>query len=441
MQRIGSLRTLGVIGALFLAVASGANASSGDEIELVSRASGPSGPPADDRSGDPSVSADGRFVAFASLARNISPEDSDPLFDVYVRDLETQATILVSRGSGPLGPKGNGHSTDPSISADGRFVAFESDADNLTSTGAGGQIYVRDLETQTTVLASSVSGSQGQPANVSANDPDISGEGGSVGFTSRATNLVPDQTDEVTSVYLRDLNALTTEIVSRTSGAQGAPSTQPSSRPSLSSDGGRVAFVSSASLDPTEPNDLTAVFVRDRISATTELVSRASGRKGNAAGDSGEPDISANGERVTFVSTSDRLDPRYEDERSDLKVYLRDTERDKTILVSRDKEVPKKARPKNAITPSISTSGRYVAFAWTFFEKGGKRPRPHAYLTDLQREMGGAVPSAVNRAGVDSLSLSLSGSGTLLAFASEARLSPEIVDGATSEVYVAGAGD
>ena len=98
---------------------------------LESRADGAAGAKGNGASLNPELSADGRFVAFASTASNLHPEDPDRLADVFVRDLQTHTNTLVSRAAGAAGVKGNGTSRLPLISADGRFVAFQSTASNL----------------------------------------------------------------------------------------------------------------------------------------------------------------------------------------------------------------------------------------------------------------------------------------------------------------------
>ena len=124
------------------------------------------------------ISADGRFVAFATTA-SLSPVDGSPDSDVYVRDLVAQTTTLVSRAPGLAGAKGNGRSVDPAISADGRHVAFASESTNLSTLDAeaGLDVYVRDLLTGGTILASRASGSRsGVKGNGASERPAISAD-------------------------------------------------------------------------------------------------------------------------------------------------------------------------------------------------------------------------------------------------------------------------
>ena len=123
-----------------------------DDLALVSRASGSLGQGGDLASFEPAISAGGRAVAFASFARNLSTADGDDVSDVFVRDTATNQTILVSRGPGAGGAGGDGPSSAPAVSGDGRLVAFASTADNLSAEDDDtvGDVFVRDLQGGTT---------------------------------------------------------------------------------------------------------------------------------------------------------------------------------------------------------------------------------------------------------------------------------------------------
>ena len=167
---------------------------------IVSRASGHQGAPAHDDCGEPSISANGRYVAFASKARNLSSADVNGVEDVFVRDLKTGRTVLVSRASGPHGAGGQGDSSHPSISTNGRYVAFTSYSNNLGphDDGRVPDVFVRDMKTGRVVL---VSGSSGGSANGPSGDPAISGDGRYVAFDSKASNLSPADPDHVVAVF------------------------------------------------------------------------------------------------------------------------------------------------------------------------------------------------------------------------------------------------
>ena len=131
-------------------------------------------------------------MAFASIASNLDPADADIRSDVFVRDLVGGTTTLVSRATGAAGTKGDGTSLPPDISADGRYVAFASTATNLdpADSDANGDVFVRDLQTGTTTLVSRATGSA-RRATAASWAPSISDDGRHVAFESEATNLDP----------------------------------------------------------------------------------------------------------------------------------------------------------------------------------------------------------------------------------------------------------
>src|SRR5262245_38655719 len=200
---------------LAASVTAGALAESGDGVldtTLVSRASGAAGEVGHGGlSRNPSITPDGRFVAFESGADNIGP-DANLTRDIFVRDLQQNTTTLVSRATGATGEAGDGGSNSPSISADGSRVAFLSDADNLDpdSNDNFTDVFVRDLDANTTTLVSRAT--NGDVANESSADPpSISADGQEVAFNSDATNLVSPATAQE-DVFVRDLQANTTTL-------------------------------------------------------------------------------------------------------------------------------------------------------------------------------------------------------------------------------------
>jgi Tol biopolymer transport system component len=255
-----------------------------DDLDLVSRAAGAAGVKGNDFSIEPAISADGRFVAFESQASNLHPDDVDRIADVFVRDLQAGTTTLVSRAAGAAGAKGNRESVfGPAISADGRFVAFTSLASNLhpDDSDQNADVFVRDLQANTTTLVSRAAGAAGTKGNGSSSRPAISADGRFVAFESNASNLDPDDGDPFGDVFVRDVQAGTTTLVSRAAGAIGAKGDSFSFRPAISADGRVVAFVSVASnLDPDDGDELQDVFARDRLANTTTLVSQDGGASG-----------------------------------------------------------------------------------------------------------------------------------------------------------------
>lgn len=255
-----------------------------------------------------SVSYDGRYVAFSSSAWNLVPNDTNNMPDIFVRDRQANTTSRVSIASD--GTQGNGDSSWwPSISGDGRYVAFDSTSTNLVSnsTSNGYHVFVRDLGENTTIqvdLASNgTPGNSGSGISVSS----ISIDGRYIAFASSANNLVPKDKNGISDIFIRDRQANTTKLVSVASdGTQGNGG---SSSCSISGDGRYVAFDSNATnLVPNDTNGKSDVFVRDRQKNITALVSCSSdGVQGNNA--SLYPTISSDGKHIAFFSDSSNLVP------------------------------------------------------------------------------------------------------------------------------------
>ncbi|MDR3572421.1 MAG: hypothetical protein P4L50_01045 [Anaerolineaceae bacterium] len=286
----------------------------------------------------PSISASGRYVAFESFSANLVNEDADDDPDIYVRDMGKNKLYLVSVSS--KGVKGNLDSFEPSISADGRTVAFGSDATNLVAqdTNNGSDVFVHDLKTGKTERVS-VS-SNGKQGNDRSEQPVMSGNGRYVAFISWASNLVPGDTNGVPDVFVHDLTTSRTERVSvSSSGNQqtvGSLYDEGYSGLSLSFDGRFVTFVSQATnfakgirinfcqyrigLGINEP--CPNVYLRDRQTERTSIVSISSTNKsGNAA--SYSPNISQDGQWIAFSSDASNLAPGDSNGQSDIFIYHR----------------------------------------------------------------------------------------------------------------------
>ncbi|HEX3318105.1 MAG TPA: hypothetical protein VHR88_08805 [Solirubrobacteraceae bacterium] len=324
------------------------------------------GAPGDGDSKSPSVSADGRFVAFASEGDNLSPDDSDATTDVYVRDLVLDTTTLVSRATGVQGSKGRDGSDDPSISADGRLVAFDSDA-RLTP-GSDGGVYVRDVVMGQTSLVSRASGAHGAPGNGDLSlSPSISADGRFVAFDSDATNLSRADRSDDDDVFVRDLQAQTTTLVSRDSGRGGPSANDDAELGAISADGEFVAFDTGASnlvhAGPRRKRNVFVapsvnVYVRSLATHTTTLVSRVSGPNGAPGdGDSASGSISADGRVVAFISVAANLSPDRREAADE--VFVRDLDAQTTTLISASGD---SKGDDDSESPSLSADGRLVVF-------------------------------------------------------------------------------
>ena len=241
-------------------------------------------------------------MAFQSNAANLSGEDVDPVYDVFVRDVETNVLTLASRVTGAGGAGGADSSSAPSISADGRYVAFVSTADNLSTedNNTYNNIFVRDLQENTTTFVSRANGEAGTGGDDSSYDPAISADGRHVAYYSYADNLSTEDNNTYANVFVRDLSTNTTTLVSRAAGATGTGGDESSFLPAISRDGRPIAFQSSANNLSAEDNDVFYnIYVRDVQANAITYVSRANGAAG-AAGDhsSFTPSISDSGRYV-----------------------------------------------------------------------------------------------------------------------------------------------
>jgi hypothetical protein len=252
----------------------------------------------------PVISADGRYVAFYSTATNLVA-GANGQWQAYVHDRQTGATEPVSVDSS--GNLGNNASYPEELTGDGRYVVFDSLASNLVAgdTNASWDVFVRDRLTGLTERVS-VDSSEGQ-GNAPSQGGSISGDGRYVCFDSVASNLVAGDTNGLTDVFVRDRQAGTTERVSVDSSENQAVFGN-SLRSSISQDGRYVAFDSQATNLVTGGSGWVQVFVRDRQAGTTEIASiDTAGNHGNQ--NSSHASISADGGRVAFHSSASNLVP------------------------------------------------------------------------------------------------------------------------------------
>ncbi len=309
----------------------------------------------------PSTSADGRFVVFDSLATNLLPGDTNNATDIFVRDRQSGTTTRVSVASS--GAQGNNNSFEPTITADGRYVVFDSVASNLVlgDTNGKADVFVRDLTLGTTRRVS-VSSSEVQ-ADESSWAPTISADGRFVAFYSYARNLVPGDTVLSADIFVRDLvSGATTRASVDPNGAQANNiSTSP---PSLSADGHFVVFTSTATnLVAGDTNNVEDVFVRDLLSGITTRVSvDSNGVQGNQVS-ADLTSISADGRYVAFESGASNLVPG--DTNNSYDIFVRDLQGGTTRRVSVNSAGAQSHLPIShchSFAPKISVDGRVVAF-------------------------------------------------------------------------------
>ena len=324
----------------------------------------------DSPSSAPSISGDGWHVAFESWATNLAAIGDGIFPDIFVRNRQTGDTIRVSVDSS--GAEGGGPSFHPSISGDGRYVAFDSDADLVaTDSGLYYDIFLHDRDADengtydepapvgisTTRISVDAGGNE---ANGHSYSPSISGDGRYVAFESFATDLMVGGTNGNGHVFVRDRQTGTTTLVSVHS--DGTEGDQDSTLPSISADGRYVAFQSQAdNLIDGDTNlfPRSDIFVHDRQTGTTTLVSvDSNGIQGN--GDSTLASISADGRYVTFRSQADNLVVGDNNLSPLSDIFVHDLQTGTTTLVSVDSNGIQGNGDNSA--PSISSDGKFLAF-------------------------------------------------------------------------------
>jgi hypothetical protein len=372
----------------------------------------------------PSVSADGRYVAFVSLATNLVAGDTNGTGDVFVRDRQTGTTVRASVAES--GAQGDDFSGWPSISADGRFVAFQSFAGNLIPTGRRGfaDIYVRDLQLGHTTRVSL--SSAGVPADGDCRYPSMSGDGRFVAFTSNASNLVPGGGGGVNQVYVRDLLTGQTSLASAAN--DGSIGDAYSWVPTISGDGRYVAFFSTASnFIPGAVASGQQIFLRDLRAGTIQLASGApDGSPPNASSPfyngSERIAVSPDGRYVAFASVASNLISGDTNFASDIFVWDRITKATTVASVTNDGTLL-----FGAHAPTMSADGRFVAFCLGI--AGGPAPQTGVHDFTTGRTVIYSVGPGSVLGSAFCADSAFSANGRVLAFASSA---PNLIAGDTN---------
>jgi Tol biopolymer transport system component len=388
---------------------------------------------ADGAGGRTTISDDGRYVAFDSNAADMVPGDGHGS-DIFVFDRQTGVMELASVASG--GARAHGECALAIISATGRWVVFQSEADNLApgDTNERSDVFLRDRQTGTTQLVSV--GPDGKAVG-GGNARGVSADGRHVAFCSDSAALVSGDTNNVDDVFVRDMEAGTTERVSV--GAGGKQANGGSWDCTLSRDGRIVAFQSEATdLVPGDTNGVADIFVRDRERGITERVSVSdAGEEANS--NSWDISVSADGRYVAFTSAATNLVPGdTSGQRNDAFVYDRQTKTVKRISVS-----PTGKEGNNSSgSPSLSADGRYVAFL-SFARNLVSAPDTNGWCDVFVRDLETGKTQRVNlsadgaQARDGSPYVALSGDGRWVAFMSHAN---NLVPGdknRTSDIFVA----
>ncbi len=301
------------------------------------------------------ISGDGRYVTFTSVATNLVADDTNGVGDVFVHDRDTGITERVSVASDAA--QSNGSSGGPDISDDGRYVVFGSSATNLVAddTNGVGDVFVHDRSTGITERVSVAS--DGTESNNGSGAFGISGDGRYVVFRSSATNLVENDTNERPDIFVYDRDTGITERVSIIS-SDGTESNEDVIN-GFSDDGRYMVFDSLATnLVADDTNEGYDVFVHDHNTGITELVSVASdGTQGNNTSYSSV--ISGNGRYVTFSSWASNLVAGDTNDSQDVFVHDRATGITERVSVASDGT---QSNWGVNLYSAISGDGRHVAF-------------------------------------------------------------------------------
>lgn len=391
----------------------------------------------------PDISADGRFVVFRSDATNLVVGSTNGARTIYIKDIGTGVTTRVSSDS--AGVNGNKDSDNPAISADGRFVAFDSIATNLVPGDTGSQcisasgtnincpdVFIKNLETAETRLVSTTAA--GEPGNRESQLPAISADGRYVAFRSSASNLVAGDGNGKADVFLKDMQTGTVSRVSVT--ADGAEGDEDSELASISADGRFVAFHSlSGTLAPDDTNSKMDVYLKDtKTGVLTRVSTGTDGSQGDEASGFGALALSADGRFVAFDSGASNLVP--DDLNGKRDVFLKDMQTGATALVSASAGAQGSEDSYSSI--AVSADGRFVAFssdAPNLVPGDGNdgKGKTDVFIRDMQTGAVSCVSTATGSAvpGMGkSEFVSISGDGRFVAFSSDAA---DLVPGDTNK--------
>ena len=387
----------------------------------------------------PVFSPDGTKVAFASTANNLVAGDSNGTTDIFIKDLATGAVTRVSTDT--AGVEGNRTSLAPVFSPDGTKVAFTSFADNLVAgdTNNATDIFVKDLTTGVvTRVSTDAAGAEASRFGSSTN-PVFSADGTRIAFTSGATNLVAGDTNNATDIFVKVLaSGAITRVSTDGASAQG---NGPSSIPTLSPDGTKLAFVSNASnLVDGDTNNVTDIFVKDLANGA---ITRVSTGIASAQSDGGNatPVFSADGTKLAFTSVAGNLVDGDTNAATD--IFVRDLTSGVVTRVSTS-AAGAQANGTN-FTPVFSPDGTRIAFASdaTNLVPGDTNGRTDIFVKDLAS--GAITRVSTSAAGTEGNNASVtpvfSPDGTKVAFTSGAF---DLVAGDTNnqqDIFVATLGN
>ncbi len=300
---------------------------------------------ANNASSSPRISDDGRFVVFESTATNLVTIASGGFSQIYLKDLADGSVDIISRNSTPTA--GNGNSFNPDISSDGKYIVFDSNATNLGGTGFR-HVYLVDVADLDTIELISVNSSE-VPGDGNSSDPSVSNDGQRIAFVSTATNLDTDN-NNFSDIFLRERDSNgTTVLISKNSTSSGSANAY-SSNPEISGDGQSIVFESPATDIDGGIVGRVDIFLSDTVNPATRITVTTSG---GADDDSANPSISFDGRYIAFESEATNLDTGTFNKSN---IFVSDvTTPDDIKRLSLISDV-------NSNNAKISSDGRYVSF-------------------------------------------------------------------------------
>lgn len=322
-------------------------------------------------------SADGRYVAFCSEATNLVPQqlDLNDEVDVFIRDLQTGQTVLISHQADSASTTANGGSVPAAISPNGRFVLFFSRATNLIqglTDGNGGleDVFLFDRQNNTTVLVSHAHGQPLTTGNGVSSPGGMSDDGNWITISSEATDLLssPIPSTMWSNVYLIGREQGSTQLISRTPAGPNIPVNGPSASPRISGDGSRLIFATSATdvlANVVDNNNQYDLYRFDRLQGSYELITHAAGNPnatGDGAGGPFRPYLSPDGNYVLFNSEASNLIAGVTDNNAAADVFLENLESGSLTLVSRSNVSATTTPNAQSFYNGLSADGTRILF-------------------------------------------------------------------------------
>jgi len=393
---------------------------------------------ADDGAGQVSVSKNGRYVAFSSEATNLVSGDTNGVVDTFVKDTTT-GTVYRTNVSN-TGVQSTAGSTDSRISANGRYVVFfaaAADKDTSSDTNSYSDVYERDLQSGTTALVS-VNTTGGAANGNSSSDFGVSADGRYVVFESEATNLVSSDTNGFQDIFVRDMQTGTTTLISKDN--SGTQADRSSYYPSISCDGAAIAFMSPATNLVAANSGHQDIYLVQRVGGDS-IVDITPAANGNSFS---HAEVSCDGSTIAFASQASNLVSGDTNAKQDLFTYDVNTGSTQRVDVDNSGNQANDSVAGAATAYGVSGDGRLVAFtSWASnLVSGDTNAQEDIFLRNTQDGTTERVSmrNAATQTNQMSLLAAISGDGEHVAFTS---LDAGLVSGdtnAVTDVFLAGTG-